>query len=460
MFITISFQNFKSWKDTGEIELAPITGFFGTNSSGKSSILQFLLMLKQTMESTDNQRVLNTGDEHSYVELGTIDDISYQHNIPNTMKFTLAWDSSGDLNSISPDDTAHFSWNSILFSSIIQLEKDNIFIDYMNYLLTNESMDNQGFQFREFTLKKKPKIEPSEYEMKTRKYQLVPYPDREVPPLPAPIKNYGFPSLASWCYQNTSFLSDLVLAYEKVFQTTYYLGPLRDYPKRTYSWSGEKPQGVGRRGEFAIPALLASRKLSQLQYGDQTITIEERIAIWLKELGLIDSFSVQPIAEGRQEYEVRVRRSPNASEVLITDVGFGVSQILPVLVLCYYVPEGSTIIFEQPEIHLHPSVQAGLADVFIDAMKTRKVQIILESHSEHLLHRLQRRIAEEKDGLTNQDVKLYFCNSAQDGSSNLTALQIDPFGNIANWPENFFGDEMGDLFAMTEAAMKRQMVND
>jgi predicted ATPase len=67
-----------------------------------------------------------------------------------------------------------------------------------------------------------------------------------------------------------------------------------------------------------------------------------------------------------------------------------------VLVLCYYVPEGSILILEQPEIHLHPSVQTGLADVFIDAVKTRKVQIILESHSEYLLRRLQRRIAEEK----------------------------------------------------------------
>ena len=149
----------------------------------------------------------------------------------------------------------------------------------------------------------------------------------------------------------------------------------------------------------------------------------------------------------------------DSSEVLITDVGFGVSQILPVLVLCYYAPEGSTIILEQPEIHLHPSVQSGLADVFIDVIQNREIQIILESHSEHLLHRLQRRIAEEKDGLTNQDISLYFCDMTPEGNSKLTTLAIDDFGNITNWPENFFGDEMGDLFAMTEAAMKRQMSN-
>jgi predicted ATPase len=181
------------------------------------------------------------------------------------------------------------------------------------------------------------------------------------------------------------------------------------------------------------------------------------VARWLKELNLIHSFRLQPIAENRRDYEILVQRSPNSAEVLITDVGFGVSQILPILVLCYYVIQGATVIFEQPEIHLHPSVQAGLADVFIDVIKTRNLQIIIESHSEHLLRRLQRRIAEEKDGFTNEDAALYFCNMSDDGASSLVPLELDPFGNISNWPDGFFGDEMGDLVAMTEAAMKRQM---
>lgn len=181
------------------------------------------------------------------------------------------------------------------------------------------------------------------------------------------------------------------------------------------------------------------------------------MARWLKELNLIHSFRLQPIAENRRDYEILVQRSPNSAEVLITDVGFGVSQILPILVLCYYVIQGATVIFEQPEIHLHPSVQAGLADVFIDVIKTRNLQIIIESHSEHLLRRLQRRIAEEKDGFTNEDAALYFCNMSDDGASSLVPLELDPFGNISNWPDGFFGDEMGDLVAMTEAAMKRQM---
>src|SRR5262249_46498369 len=137
-------------------------------------------------------------------------------------------------------------------------------------------------------------------------------------------------------------------------------------------------------------------------------TLQERVAYWLRELGLIHAFSVEPIAPGSNLYNVRVQKSPNSAFALLPEVGFGVSQVLPVLVLCYYVPEGSTILLEQPEIHLHPSVQSGLADVFVDVLKNRKVQVILESHSEHLLRRLQRRIAEEV--LPNGDTSIYFCD--------------------------------------------------
>ena len=120
-------------------------------------------------------------------------------------------------------------------------------------------------------------------------------------------------------------------------------------------------------------------------------------------------------------------------------------------------PEGSTVILEQPEIHLHPSAQASLADVFIDAWRKRKVQVIVESHSEHLLRRLQRRIAEEE--LSDDDVGLYFCKE-DDGASSLDALEVDLFGNIANWPQDFFGDQFGEIAAMSEAALKRRQDAD
>jgi predicted ATPase len=165
---------------------------------------------------------------------------------------------------------------------------------------------------------------------------------------------------------------------------------------------------------------------------------------------------VQPIAPNRKEYEVRIQRTAESASVFLTDVGFGVSQILPVLVLLFYVPEGSTVILEQPEIHLHPAVQAGLADVFIDAIKRRKLQIILESHSEHLLQRLQRRMAEEI--IEPDAVKLYF-TSIEEGKSKLTPLQLDEYGNIHNWPAGFFGDAFAESAAKMKAEMKRKLKN-
>ncbi|HEY6327952.1 MAG TPA: DUF3696 domain-containing protein [Blastocatellia bacterium] len=276
--------------------------------------------------------------------------------------------------------------------------------------------------------------------------------------LPAPAKFYGFPDQVRGYYQNAGFLSDFELRFEEQFSRLYYLGPLREYPKRQYSWAGSRPSDMGRRGERVVDALLASRETGRTTafgpgQGRRRQTVEQRVAEWLKELGLIASFEVRPISKGGKLFQVWVRRRPSATDVLLTDVGFGVSQILPVITICYYAPEGSTLLLEQPEIHLHPAVQAGLADVLIDAIKTRRIQIILESHSEHLLRRVQRRIAEQQ--FERDHAAIYFC-SMPEGESHLTPLKIDPFGNIENWPEDFFGDEMGEIAAMTKAALRRK----
>jgi predicted ATPase len=274
--------------------------------------------------------------------------------------------------------------------------------------------------------------------------------------LPSPVKCYGFPDQVKAYFQNAGFLADLQLAFEEAFGRLYYLGPLREYPKRQYTWAGADPADMGQRGERVIDALLAARERGlriPLGRGKKRPTLEEYVAHWLKHLGLIHAFRVEAIAKDSNLYRVLLRRSPDSAEVLVTDVGFGVSQILPVLVLCYYVPEGSTIILEQPEIHLHPSVQAGLADVFIDAVRTRHVQVIFESHSEYLLKRLQRRIAEEQ--VDTRETALYFCD-LDAGKSRLVPLDVDMVGRIRNWPKDFFGDEFGEVVETQLAAMKRQ----
>ncbi len=183
-------------------------------------------------------------------------------------------------------------------------------------------------------------------------------------PLPPPTKFYGFPDQVKAYYQNAAFLSDLQLAFEEAVRSIHYLGPLRGKPERLYVWSGAQPEDVGHRGERTIEALLAARARKQLisrGKGLPRLTLQQYVALWLRKLGLISSFLLFSMKRGTGAgaYEVRVRTSRSSPQVHLTDVGFGVSQVLPVLVLCYYVPPGSTLILEQPELHLHPSVQVG-----------------------------------------------------------------------------------------------------
>ncbi len=452
MLKELSLENFKPWPAIQSMRLSQITGFFGTNSSGKSSILQSLLLLKQTLESADRSLPLHFGSEQNYVELGSFRDVIHKHATTELLKFAFKWEMDNKLEIPNPNDPTKpplFQGTDMAFSTEVFLtDKGKLMVQQFSY----------EFGGQKFSMTKNPS---------GNQYQLAPTDQGEnfrftrtqgrVWDLPQPVKFHGFPDQAVTYYQNSGFLPDLQQQLEILFSRIYYLGPLREHPKRRYIWSGGEPEDMGRRGERAVDAILAARSRGKyISPGKRKHrkTLEERVAFWLQELGLIHSFSVAEIGKGSGLYEVKVKRGPRSADVLITDVGFGVSQILPVLVLCYYVDEGSTILLEQPEIHLHPSVQMGLADVFIDVMKNRNIQVIIESHSEHLLTRLQRRLAEKT--LKKKDVALYFCATGSSGSE-LNSLELDLFGNIENWPKDFFGDRFGEIAAKQEAVLKHKI---
>lgn len=474
MLENLRIQNFKSWQDTGDIRFGSLTGFFGTNSSGKSSILQFLLMLKQTVESSDRSRVLNLGDDKTYVDLGTMYDILFMHRNPGLLKFSFAW---------VPDNTSYADYaEANLFNTLEEkLLPESIYFD-ANIKRSGDYVELSKFNYRHGdniveVIKSKKKVDNSFISLSHNLYATYRYSKsynlRKTNLTVEPSKFYNafnlshliFDSQRHFNQEMPKLLDYGVHELERLFGSISYLGPLREYPSRLYVWAGEQTQSVGNRGERAIAALLSSRNQGPtIEMGKRHSkrTVEEHVAYWLKELGLIYSFKVQPIAPNRKEYEVRIQRTAESASVFLTDVGFGVSQILPVLVLLFYVPEGSTVILEQPEIHLHPAVQAGLADVFIDAIKRRKIQIILESHSEHLLQRLQRRMAEfgvdEQKGFDSDKAQLYFTD-IEAGRSKLTPLALDDYGNISNWPVGFFGDPFADAAAMLDAEMKRRQAS-
>jgi len=455
MITELQIKNFKAWSDTGRMRLAPLTVIFGTNSSGKSSLGHLLLALKQTVNNTDRKRALHLGDKSSLIDLGTFKDCLYDHDLENVMQFGLSWKLADEIRvRDSLDRTKLMTGDELRLKAGLAADKQQqpqtrVFIYELiekgNQVLEVKHSRGDGG---------KPKLECDNLRLvraQGRQWELE-----------APEKFYRFSDRTLARYQNADFLAEFSLETERFLQNVYYLGPLRSPPERVYQWAGDSPEDVGLRGERAIRALLAATKENRsLNRGSKQkkYRFDEFVARWLRDLGVISSFSVKPLAEGRTEYEVLVRASERAPEVKLTDVGFGVSQILPALVQAFYAPKNSTVWMEQPEIHLHPKVQANLADAFVSAIKSyedgapRNTQLIIESHSEHLLTRLQLRVA---DGtLEPDDVAFYFVKEGRDGAD-LEPLQINLYGDIENWPENFFGDEMADIVARTKAAVERQ----
>jgi hypothetical protein len=304
---------------------------------------------------------------------------------------------------------------------------------------------------------------PGKYAVAAHPYQLVHNQGRAWPFL-EPYRFYGFPEEVLAYFQNAGFTSDLVLGLEQQLRRIQYLGPLRQRPRRTYTWSGVAPEGVGFDGRYAVPAILASQGRS-LSKG-RNRRAEDFLAVvarWLKGLGLLENFDPKALAKASKQYEIVVEAASGGGvRTNLPDVGFGVSQALPVVVECFYAAPGSTVVIEQPELHLHPRVQAYLANLFVEATqareggKDRNIQLLIESHSEHFIYRLQRLIAEEVVG--PEHVALYFCRSGPNGSL-IEPLKLNEDGDITNWPKDFFGDEMEDVrVRLAKAALRAKKV--
>ena len=451
MLSRLKIGNFKAWREA-DLTLGKVTGLFGTNSAGKSSLLQFLLLLKQTRNATDRGLVLDFGGSADLVNLGTFTDVIHGHDEDARIRWRLDWTLPETLNihhdPMNPRRPPLFRDDSLNMECEVGLRQARLWPYRLGY----------RFGGVQFNLQPQSDSREEHFELATdsEEFQFRRFQGRAWP-LPHPVKTYLFPNQTRSYYQNSDFLGDFELAYENLMDSIYYLGPLREYPRRDYQWAGSGPNDVGQRGERTIDAILAAtarKETRSLGYRRRRKSFQEMIAYWLLKLGLIREFHLEEIASGTNLYRAIVRASLSSVQTTLSDVGFGVSQVLPALVLLYYVPEGSTVLMEQPEIHLHPAVQSGLADVMLNVAEVRNVQIIVESHSEHLMRRLQRRVAEQK--ASPEDVKLYFVSS-QRGQAHISDLVLNEWGEIENWPENFFGDEMGEIAAITEASLRRRM---
>jgi hypothetical protein len=283
----------------------------------------------------------------------------------------------------------------------------------------------------------------------------------------------------------SALLDELVLGPIRIVRdylsTMTYVGPLREIPTRKYRPRLSQDESRWAQGLAAWDLLYTDPSGKLLGEVNAWLGGEERLKtgyrlekFQFKEVPVPGRFhqlferglSEDDLAELQENYttlsgrsEIVLRDFEKGIVVAPSDVGVGISQMIPVIVGCLRSQPGILAI-EQPELHVHPAIQVGLGDLFIQAVQTRESSIgtdktlLIETHSEHIMLRLLRRIRETSEnaippgviGLTPDDLSVIYVESANDGVR-FSPLRIDHEGEFLDrWPQGFFEERAEELF--------------
>ena len=232
--------------------------------------------------------------------------------------------------------------------------------------------------------------------------------------------------------------SDIPQSYNDLLRSIAYLGPLRCYPERLYSLEGGGRDSVGIQGEFTPHILFYNTKAAQ-KMNKWFDSFEIPYELQISEFGSVELVG--------KYVSITLNDKRTDTPVTLADVGFGINQVLPVIIEGVASPQNTIICVEQPEIHLHPRLQAELAEMMIKTSKDGK-QWIVETHSELLILRIQRRIREGK--LESSDVSVLYVDPDDQGGkgSTIETLRLDKGGDfIDEWPRGFFDEGFNELMA-------------
>lgn len=495
MINEISLENFKGFKCLNNLKIKPITILCGTNSSGKSSILQSILLLRQTFESQNPiQNLLLNG---RFVHMGIFDNLIYQKNNSNTIKYSFDFKINPKMffnprfrhtnellkyriRELILDKTRNYVDKELILKFKVELEKDKISTPdfYITPILVKKfELDiiqkdekEKDFNSSLYLFHKNDDL----YEMKwnnilqrfrsENKNFLKGNCDIKAtfsnlfPNLYFDIDESKAPKYDPSVVYFSQHLKDIV---KSIFCTYNYIGPLREEPSRRYIYENEIVE-IGNKGENAAYILL-SEKDKQIKghffidFENNTLKeelkpLKEAVKDWLDFMN-INNFNTS--LKNEIIYLEMNSSIYDQTNVNIADVGFGISQIFPIVLEGLRMPEYNTLLLEQPEIHLHPNLQMQLADFFIAMAKSGK-RFIVETHSDHIINRLVRRILEDTSGKHENDIGIYFFKNNSDGVQ-FEEINIDKKRGIVNWPKDFFDQNATEQKFILEASLKNRM---
>lgn len=511
MIEKITINNFKSLREIDNLEIAPITVLCGTNSCGKSSFLESILFLKQNNEVV-KQGILFNGD---YTKLGNFSNVVYNHDTENNViYYEVTFNCHGGTKMaplialVTRNEKMIDCSNAKIKISVQLSELESAESDFRS---VDTQIDSYHFELvydddkSDFSLEKKddgyvlsyhitaptvveeyyPQSAMSQYlYQKNRKYTKAKlkikrtgllirgshtfkgylpdadeiydslYTLRFDDVIGGPKKLEEYTKVRQFIYTSNSVVSSL-------FGAISYIGPLREAPARRYIYDNT-PLGIGNKGENAAYILETEQDhITDITFSFDTETqkfvmmpnmkLKDAVDLWMSFMG-IKSFSTK---QDNDVIRVSLKDiNTGATDVNIADVGFGISQVFPMVLEGLRIGSGSALILEQPEIHLHPKLQMQIAD-FLIAMALSKRQLIVETHSDHLVNRLIRRVVEDDSGQLSDLIRVYFVTPSSGGAC-FTPVEIDECQGIVNWPEGFFDQSATEQEQIIKAGLAKR----
>lgn len=562
----LTVENFKAFGDRNEVPMAPITLIYGPNSGGKSSLIQALMLLKQSVEG-HGDRFSGLIPSGRYVDLGTFRSLTHGHDRRRTVKFEIGY--KGDIEASvggrtrnrfpPPEDTRRAvsfefrpaksasgrmdgsSLSKVRYKSTqpheldISLEKTGSTTvrgaarssgSLSMYRFTDQESIKSFVRSRLESRNRSPAVSrrraermalqaridefenerdkltkelsdtkrPVELRDQIRRrvndlVQMIEQDQRKMNRIKAPpsrppgeiekdVERHtqalkGSSLLARGLLPERLYLSNrrerdddtvrifnLMNPVETLSSEIYtllasltYLGPLRSYPARHYPVSGSERFDVGLQGEFT----------SEILYHAERETLQ-KVNEWFSRFEIPYEISVAALGDRvtGELIALTLKDKDSGLSVGPSDVGFGIGQLLPIIVqgVVSHESGGAILCVEQPEIHLHPRLQAHIADLLIETIKPQAPDVttrapginnqwIVETHSDVLMLRLQRRIREKT--LSHEDVSVLYVAPIEGSGSTVVPLRLDMNGNfIDEWPDGFFEEGFNEMMTVSD----------
>ncbi|SIR90376.1 DUF3696 domain-containing protein [Micromonospora avicenniae] len=409
----IVLENYRCFRDRQEIELAPVTVVLGKNNSGKSVLTRAPLVIATGFGTTSTAPL-----DLDRLEPQPVDgfaDLVFEQS-PHG-RFFLGFEVDGPT-PFSMDATVQLvdEERTAFVSDLRVALADQEFVLSWQPTMTD---GYEGFQYQIQVSGRTPVV------------RAVPF--AGLRPSPA-----GIPELRLLAERRNGLTLGPIR----------FLSAYRDRPERQHRLPLGVPRGIGEQGQGTLGILAHDQARNG---GALLANVNERLA------AIVPGWRIEEIEAGPL-WSTVLTRSGSRVRVNLADTGTGLSQVLPILVQCALdelrgvdAPPALQII-EEPEMHLHPGAHAALADLYLSTARATGTRFLIETHSETLLLRLRRHIAE---GCPPEMVAVYVVEQ-HDGVSDVRQVGIDRLGNLDDdWPEGYFSQDYHEVRALAAAQLRQ-----